>query len=66
MSTSPLKYPKRVKEAVRVMRDKREVCDLSTKRGMDEYIARKKAMWERQNHLCCICGQLPALVRSIL
>ena len=53
--TAPLRYPKRAKEPVRVMRDGREVCDLNSKRGMDEYLSRKRAMWERQHHVCCIC-----------
>lgn len=40
--------------AVKVYPDGREVCDLSTKAGRDEYTHRKKVMWERQGRRCVL------------
>ncbi len=34
--------------------DGREVCNLLTKAGRDEYQRRKRAMWERQKRRCCL------------
>jgi hypothetical protein len=34
--------------------DGREVCNLLTKAGSDEYQRRKRAMWERQKRRCCL------------
>lgn len=44
--------------AVRVMKDGREVCNLLTKAGRDEYERRKRAMWERQGKRCCLEGHI--------
>jgi hypothetical protein len=38
--------------------DGREVCDLLTKAGRDEYQRRKRRMWERQKRRCCLEGYL--------
>jgi 5-methylcytosine-specific restriction endonuclease McrA len=46
---------KKVKPAVKVMRDGREKCDLTTKGGRDEYERRKRKAWEDQKHICAIC-----------
>jgi hypothetical protein len=60
MSTLPA-FPKpgqvkKAPEAVRVMKDGREVCNLTTKAGRDEYARRKRVMWERQGKKCSIQG----------
>lgn len=34
--------------------DGREVCDLPTKAGRDEYESRKRKMWLRQSKRCCL------------
>ena len=34
--------------------DGREVCDLRTKAGRDEYERRKRQMWQRQRRRCCL------------
>ena len=47
------------KPAVKVFRDGREVCNLETKEGKEEYDRRKRAMWERQNKRCCLEGKCP-------
>jgi hypothetical protein len=53
-----LAYPKpkdakrQPKPAVRVFRDGREVCDLNTKGGRDEYSSRVRWMWEKQGRKC--------------
>lgn len=39
---------------VKVYPDGREVCVLTTKKGMDEYMDRKKKMWERQGRRCAL------------
>ena len=36
--------------------DGREVCDLKQKKGMDEYLRRKRVNWEKQNRICPLCG----------
>lgn len=36
----------------------REECDLTSKKGMDAYIARKRTMWERQGKMCCLHGHI--------
>ena len=46
---------KKPKPAVKVMRDGREICQLNTKAGMDEYIRRKRVAWEDQKGICAIC-----------
>lgn len=46
---------KNTKPAVRVMKDGREICNLRTKAGQDEYARRKDAMWLRQAKMCCLC-----------
>ena len=50
---------KKKPEAVRIMKDGREICRLNIKAGMDEYVRRKRAMWERQNKRCCLEGLIP-------
>ena len=47
----PKKPPK---PAVRVFPDGREVLDLKTKAGSDEYQRRKLEMWERQGRRCAL------------
>lgn len=42
--------------AVRILRDGREICNLLTKAGRDEYARRVRAMWERQGRRCCLEG----------
>ena len=34
--------------------DGREVCNLNSKKGADEYQRRKLEMWERQGRRCCL------------
>jgi hypothetical protein len=43
-------------EAIHYSRDGREQCNLRTKEGQDEYERRKRAMWDRQMHICCLYG----------
>lgn len=50
------KDQKKKKEPVRVFKDGREKCDLLTKEGRDLYMARIRAMWERQRRRCCLEG----------
>jgi hypothetical protein len=38
--------------------DGREVCQITSKLGMDEYMRRKRVMWERQGRMCCLYGHL--------
>jgi hypothetical protein len=38
------------------MADGREVCNLLTKDGRDEYDKRKRIMWKRQKKRCCLFG----------
>lgn len=45
--------------AVRVFRDGREVCNLLCKEGRDEYMRRKRVMWERQVGICCLAAEAP-------
>lgn len=42
--------------------DGREVCDLKTKKGADEYQARKRAMWDLQGKKCAL--QITAICRQ--
>ena len=46
----------RPKPAVRVYRDGREVCDLTTKAGCEEYKRRIEVMRLRQEKKCYLCG----------
>jgi hypothetical protein len=39
---------------VKVLRDGREIVNLLTKAGHDEYQRRKRVMWERQGRRCCL------------
>jgi hypothetical protein len=39
-----------------VLRDGREILNLLTKAGRDEYMRRIRAMWERQGRRCCLEG----------
>lgn len=43
--------------AVRVYPDGREVCNLATQAGKDEYKKRTREMVERQDNRCCLCYQ---------
>jgi hypothetical protein len=52
----PKKPPK---PAVKVMKDGREICDLLTKAGRDEYESRKTEMHTRQKAVCCLYGICP-------
>lgn len=56
MFLKPKDQKKPPKLAVRVFRDEREVCDLTTKAGRDEYMGRVRQMWERQGKRCCLEG----------
>jgi hypothetical protein len=47
----PKKQPKPM---MKVFPDGREVLDLKTKAGSDEYHRRKQAMWERQGRRCAL------------
>lgn len=54
--------PKDIKhapEAIRIKNDGREICNMLTKAGRDEYMARIRQMWERQNKRCCLEGYIP-------
>ena len=35
--------------------DGREVCKLDCKKGMDEYLRRKRVVWEQQQKICPLC-----------
>lgn len=48
----PKKPPKPM---MKVFPDGREVLDLTTKAGSDEYQRRKRVAWEEQGKLCSIC-----------
>lgn len=49
--------PRPPKPAVAVLgTEKREVCS-NTAAGLKEYKRRRAYMWERDNGICCICGQ---------
>ena len=52
----PKKPPK---PAVRIFEGGREVCDLTTKAGRDEYERRKDLMHKRQAGICCLYGKAP-------
>ena len=58
-----LRYTTILGGAVRVYRDGREVC-VDSPAGWREYKRRVKAMLERQNHRCCLCGKPLALGNS--
>jgi len=45
---------KKEQPVVKVMKDGREVCNLLTKAGKDEYLSRIRQMWERQGKQCCL------------
>ena len=58
----PLAYPKpkdikTPKPSIKVYPDGREVCVLTDKRGMDEYLRRKRVAWEAQDKKCSLCGE---------
>lgn len=40
--------------AVKVFLDGREICQLKSKAGQDEYSRRKRIMWERQGKKCSL------------
>ena len=57
----PLAFPKPgkvQKPAVKVFADGREVCNMLTKAGRDEYERRKTLMWQRQGYRCCLEGYI--------
>lgn len=43
-------------EAVKVMRDGREVCNLNCTAGREEYFRRRRVAWETQGKICALCG----------
>jgi hypothetical protein len=43
---------KKKPEAVKVFPNGREICNIKCKTGLDEYLRRKRIMWERQNKKC--------------
>jgi hypothetical protein len=56
----PKDKKKQLPEAVYVYRSGREVCNQQTAEGREIYKGRKRAMWERQNHLCCLKDYIPS------
>ena len=44
--------------AVRTLRDGKEQVNQLTKEGRDEYVRRKRVMWERQGRQCCLHGHI--------
>jgi hypothetical protein len=63
-STLP-KFPKpgqvmKPQVAVKVYTDGREVCNTKYRDGQEEYISRKRKMWERQNKICCLAHVCPS------
>ena len=44
--------------AIRTLRDGKEQCNLLTKQGRDEYMRRKRVMWERQGRMCCLYSHI--------
>lgn len=48
------KDKKKVRESMKVFPDGREILDLKTKSGSDEYQRRKLAMWDRQGKRCAL------------
>jgi hypothetical protein len=56
---------KKKPESVRVLKDGREILNMLTKQGRDEYIRRRRVAWESQTevvgkrtiHICSICKQ---------
>lgn len=59
--TEPPMFPKpsdirQPAPVVRHLRSGAEQCNLLTKAGRDEYIRRKRLMWERQGRMCCYHG----------
>ena len=63
MTDTPLfpkpKQLKTVPVAVRTAKDGREIVNLLCKAGRDEYVRRKRLMWERQGRFCCLYGFIP-------
>lgn len=55
MTTFP-KPGRRKRQWLTVMRDQREVLDLETRKGQQEYRLRTTKMWQRQNGICPLCG----------
>jgi hypothetical protein len=45
--------------AVKILKDGREICNLLTKSGRDEYTRRVRVMWERQGKRCCLESFVP-------
>jgi len=50
---------KKERPAIKVMKDGREICDLTTKAGADEYHNRKWKMRTRQGDRCCLEKVIP-------
>lgn len=47
---------KKKPDPVRIFRDGREVCNMLTTAGRNEYFRRIRVMWERQGKRCCLEG----------
>jgi hypothetical protein len=52
----PKQMKRKPKAAVNIYRDGREVCDLTTKAGYEEYKRRIEVMRIRQEKKCYLCG----------
>lgn len=53
---------------VYVYADGREVCNTKCREGQEEYVRRKRVMWDRQNKICClyrICPTCTGRVRWV-
>lgn len=57
---------KKVQLAVKVFADGREVCNDKFKEGREEYVKRKRDMWERQGRRCCLEGKCPTCPGKLL
>jgi len=49
---------KKQPEAVKVLKDGREICNMNTTAGRKEYFRRIRVMWERQDKVCCLYGKV--------
>ena len=45
---------KKVREPIKIFPDGREILNIKTKAGMDEYQRRRLEMWERQGRRCAL------------
>jgi hypothetical protein len=46
-----------IEDGVKYFNDGREVCIIASAAGKRKYNSRKMEMRDRQNELCCLCGQ---------